>query len=390
VLDEHQTALRFANSGSLEIVGLWRRGEHLPNSFRLPVLGKPGNTCDVRQPGQLQAALDRFFPIIEAGPSELVLAESRSLLAKSHEYLCASRYPEALQSAISLTKLLPKAVDGPVQMIRVALRAGWNDVVLDAAERALRLAPQHPELLVVAGSAAGDCGDIKQAISYLGLFLETARGVSNYLMILAKHSIASALDDAQQCFPAIAFCESAKTSSSDPDICQTLGYLYRRIGDPQRALEVVDEGLKSAPQHPGLLLHSVGANFESGRIGQARAALRMLESVTSDLDHIAELQSLLETLPRPLIEQCQIPRNCSWVVCNHCPARIPLSTAESIICARCGSVVDKYERECPHCTSTGRLTSFVCTQSLAGGQTVDVQWRCPYCRNGSLEVMRDS
>jgi tetratricopeptide (TPR) repeat protein len=265
-----------------------------------------------------------------------------------------------------------------VQIVRVARKAGWNDVILDAAERALERAPLHPELLVAAGLAAVDSGDPQVAISHLGLFLETASDPPDYLMSQARLAIGSCLDDVQQVFPAIAHCQCAKSvAGDDPNLCQTLAYLYRRTGDVDRALEVVDAGLRITPNHPALLLHSICANFESSRIEEAWTALRALESVTSDSNQIAQLQHLLSTsAPKPLLKQIEIPSPCSWIICNQCPARIPLASSSSVICARCGSVLDRGDRKCPHCSSTGRLTP---AAGIEG-------WRCPYCRTGLLRT----
>ena len=378
VFDEHQTAIRFSNAGDLEVVGLWRHGKFLPTSCHEPSPGRRGNTCDVRQAGQLTEVLNRLFPRIKDPPGENTLVEARALLAKSHDDLRAGRYREALQRAAQLTTLLPNAVDGPVQMIRVARRAEWHDVALDASERALMLAPEHPELLVAAGNAAANGGDPHRAISYLGRFLETTPESSDFMTAQARLAMGSALDDVHQVFPAIAHCEVARSETGvDPNLCQTLAYLYRRISDPRRALEAAEEGLKMAPEHIGLLLHAVCANFECGRTSEARSALRKLESVSTDSDQVASLTRLLDLPPRSLLQPVELTPNPFWVTCSKCPAHVPARSLSSLICARCGSVLEDGQRACPNCASTGRL-----------GLTMldEAQWKCPYCRAGFLEV----
>jgi tetratricopeptide (TPR) repeat protein len=382
VYDEQQTALRFSNAGDLEVIGLLRQGKDLPTSFHMPSPGRRGNTCDVRQAGQLTAVLNRLFPKIKDLPSENTLVEARALLAKSHDYLRAGRYREALQSAARLTSLLPNTVDGPVQMVRVARRAEWHDAALDASERALMLAPEHPELLVAAGSAAANKGDPHRAIRYLGRFLETRPESSDLMTAQARLAIGSCLDDVHQVFPAIAHCEVARNATgADPNLCVTLAYLYRRINNPRRALEAAEEGLKMAPEHIGLLLHAVCANFECGRTSEAKSALLKLKSVSTDSDQVAYLTRLLESPPGPLIKPVELLRNPLWVTCSKCPARVPARSLSASICCRCGSVLEGGGRECPNCSSTGRLALTMLSED---------QWECPYCRTGLLKLGQGS
>jgi Zn finger protein HypA/HybF involved in hydrogenase expression len=136
-----------------------------------------------------------------------------------------------------------------------------------------------------------------------------------------------------------------------------------------------------APQHIGLLLHAVCANFECGRTSEARSALLKLESVSSDSDHVAYLTRLLDSPPRSLIKPVELLRDPFWVTCSKCPARVPARSLSSLICARCGSVLEGGERECPNCSSTGRLALTMPNRA---------QWKCPYCRAGLLEVSQGS
>jgi tetratricopeptide (TPR) repeat protein len=378
VWDEHQTALAFSNTGDLEIVGFWRSGENLPHSFYEASFGKTGNACDVRQGEQLIAILSVMFPGIQAPLSDTTLGEARSLLASSHAALRSGQYEEALDRAAHLTSLLPNTVDGPVQMIRVAQRAQWHDVALDAAERALILAPQHPELLVAAGTAAANLNNPQRAIGHLGAFLESSPQSPELLIAQARLAISSSLDDVDQVFPAIAHCELAQVATvSDPIPYQTLAFLYRRINDPERAVEVAEKGLTVAPGHLGLLLHAVCANFEAGRILEARSALFRLESAGADRDQVELLAGLLDTTPRSLSKPVQLPRNPIWVKCSNCPARVPVRSLSSLICNRCGSVLETGNLECPNCSSTGRIVL---------GFSDQPPWKCPYCRAGSLEL----
>jgi hypothetical protein len=223
VFDEYNTAAHLSRHNRLRILGFHRHGAVLPGGFRAPEVGRQGNTVDVTTPERLIQVLDDVFPPVE-GPSESTATRARQLLTDSHHHLLAGRMQDAFDCASQLTELLPGVIDGRAQEIRVAIAAGAAPVVLASAEAALALAPQSKELLLAAGSSAGDVGDHRRAVAHLARLLEMSRGALDHETIAAHQAIGSAFDELEQVEAALARLRIARAAApANPGVCQTLG-----------------------------------------------------------------------------------------------------------------------------------------------------------------------
>ena len=378
VFDEYNTAAFLSNHGQIRILGLLRRGDQLPSGFRQPEPGRPGNVLDVRSSERLALVLDEVFPPIENAPDAATAARARTLLRESHEELCAGRYQEAFDKAQELAQLLPVAVDGLAQQVRVALRAGAAEVGWEAAEAALQLAPNSRELRLAAGSFAGDIGRHREAVIHLATLLQSP-GDDPSLDLAAAHSaLGNALDEFDQVYPALAHLELArKLRPESPTIRNTLGYVYRRAGEPDSAVQCLREGLTLAPGDAQLLENLWAALIESRRFAEARDTLAQLAG-TGHQD-IAGMAVTLETAAKSrgatrLVKQYRIPESPVWVKCTDCAARIPLSGPGADVCVRCGSAFAVREDDCSTCGFDGRIAP------AAPG----LAFECPYCRQGQL------
>lgn len=384
VFDEYNTAAFLSNHDQIRILGLWRAGASLPRGFREPAPGVPGNVLDVRTPEQLSAVLDDAFPPITDAPSVETVQRARSLLRESYQHVCAGRFQEAFVLAEELTALLPEAIDGPAQKLRIALQAGSSEAALAAAEEALALAPESPELLVAAGTSACGAGCHRPAVEYLGRFLEARGEESRPWEAQAHLALGSSLDEFDQVHPALAHLEVARSlAAPNADLLNTLGYVYRRAGEPERAVERLQEGLRLDPSHAALLVNLTNALAESARYPEARVALAELAARVPDHPAVRALGPVLdraeETLEEPpqLIPQVLARDGCRWIVCDECEARVPVEPEGVALCARCGSALPVAQRVCPLCQSDGR----VFPAPLPG-----VSFQCPYCRQGKVSM----
>jgi tetratricopeptide (TPR) repeat protein len=214
----------------------------------------------------------------------------RKPLARSHELLCAGE-PRRIGAAEKLTNLLPGVIDGPAQKVRVALRAGAPEAGLAAAEQALELVPGSHELLRAAGTFASAAGEHKRAAAYLGTYLEevgeedadVAAGTSPWI-----------IPDLGQVDAAIAHLEIARAAApQDPNLLNTLGYVYRRAGDAATAMQRFDEGLSSDPSNPQLLVNAAAALIEAGKYPDAALMIDRLEGVAAGSPEIAGLRRII-------------------------------------------------------------------------------------------------
>lgn len=379
VFDEYNCARHLSEGKQLRILGLLQSGDQLPQGFRMPVPGTPGNVIDVREMRQLQHALDDVFPGIDNAPDDKTARRAQLLLRTSHQ-LSLAGYPErALECAQELTGLLPGIIDGPVQKIRVALQARWPEPGFTAAREALDLAPDSAELHYIAGMFAGLAGKPRQAAQYLGLYLERDDPVEVEHLAIAHQIIGSSLDDLNQVFPGLAHLRIARAvGGENTDLMNNLGFVLRRAAQPQSAVEVLDAGLRRDPTNENLLINRVGALIEAGRHDEVVDAIALLEASYPDAIQVSTFRDVMTRSARQgqrgnPVALVATPNAAAQriVECSCCEAWIPLQQKEAL-CGRCGSVLSA-NGPCPSCSSDGRV-------ALAPG----INSFCPYCRAGEL------
>lgn len=383
VFDEFNTAAFLSNHGQLRILGLLRSGDALPHSFRHPEPGRPGNVLDARTPEQLALVLDEAFPPIDPVPDADAVREARALLRASHEHLCAQRYQAAFDKAGELTTLLPGVVDGPAQQVRVALRAGALEAGWEAAEHALQVAPESRELLLAAGTFASGAGQHRRAIAHIAHLLEDPGDDPSLNLASAHRTLGASLDEFDQVYPAIAHLELARRlQPADPDVHNTLGYVFRRAGELTQAVECLRAGLAQQPAHSGLLVNLTAALIEAQRLPEAREALANLTEQAPGHPNIEGLGECLEAAGRApgqapqLVARVPRPESASWCRCVQCPARVPIDGTGCTLCARCGSSLPIEPAACPNCGGDGRVFPAV----------PGLKMQCPYCRLGQLRM----
>ena len=378
VFDEFNTAARLSNAGQLRILGFFRNGRLLPRGFRWPEDGTPGNTVDVSTPDRLALVLDDVFPRVE-GPDEATALRARSLLGQSHAHVLQGNFQEGYDCAAQLTALLPGVVDGPAQQIRVALAAGSAQIALDSAEAALTLAPRAQELLLVAGTSAGDTGDHLRAVRYLSLFLERSDGTTSAEDAIAHQALGSALDELGQVDAAVAHVELARRANPrNPRTLQTLAYILRRADRADEAAACYRDAFTESPD-ASLLVMLAATEVERGAFESAAAIAAQLDAHQPGSTAVEQLREVLRVstpdAPPAFIERV-VPAGRNLVSCDACAASLRVSDDEPVsLCARCGASQDDATGLCPCCGSDGRAYP-----------TLPVPVLCPFCRHGSLTL----
>ena len=135
------------------------------------MLGKP-QALDPRQtaaqpkmtPEQIDAMVAKLAERMQANPDDL---QGWLMLARSYRTL--SRYEDAVAAYGKAEKLInddPELLASYAETIAMATGQGLTGKAAQLIERALKLDPQQPHALFLAGAAAMEAGDIQKAIAY--------------------------------------------------------------------------------------------------------------------------------------------------------------------------------------------------------------------------------
>lgn len=100
--------------------------------------------------------------------------------------------------------------------------------------------------------------------------------------------------DASQWPEARDWYEKALTQQGDdPNVLTDLAVVYRNLGEPEKALELLDRALKRAPDHWQALFNKVVVlNFDLHRHEEATAALAQLKKLKAANPQVPDLSSL--------------------------------------------------------------------------------------------------
>lgn len=383
VFDEYNSASFLAQGGRLRMIGLLREGETLPGGFRFASPGRLGNTLDVRDPEKLQAVLQRYFPELDSLPDSESLTRVEGWIGASHAAATSGRLTEAYELAARAAAEAPAIVDGHAQQARVAVQANRSTEGLAAARRALDIAPESVEMLSLAAACAYHEGEPQEAIrlSVRVLELDSGAATAQYTA-LAHYYLGNSLDDLGQPYAGVAHLElAARLRPDEASFHNDAGFVYRRIGNVERALTCFARGLEVASEDRNLLVNLAATEIEAGQPAAARRALAAL-----DEHHRGDpaVCSLGVALDRWLAEGGSAPRLVSRVPerqrvgtlrCDRCALELPLVSDTEVLCSGCGAERLEAVGPCVLCGADGLV---ICAEPVVA------MFRCPCCREGSL------
>jgi tetratricopeptide (TPR) repeat protein len=163
-----------------------------------------------------------------------------------------------------------------------------------AYERFLELRPRDAEVLFRLGVARAEVGDAQGAIEAYREAMqmdEAAAAPRNNLALMLEQEgrLDEALTVAQAAYARADF---------DPQVMDTLGWLYLRTGLVDRAVALLERALSLAPEAADTRYHLAIAYRESGRTGEARELLNELhESLEAGHELHARVGEALASLP---------------------------------------------------------------------------------------------
>ncbi len=198
------------------------------------------------------------------------------------------RTAEAGEAYTEATRRDPNSAAGWIGTAKVHLRSGRPAEALQMLERLLQRAPNHPFLHQLAGQAYRELGDMdraRQALSqakpgedqplwsdpWLNERLQYQTGFGGDMMRAAE------LLERGQNAEAAALMEQLRTRRPDDrQLLNNLSVAYRNLGQPDRAFEVLRDGLERHPRyHPFHL--NISADYQ--RLGNVDRAMWHLERV---------------------------------------------------------------------------------------------------------------
>jgi tetratricopeptide (TPR) repeat protein len=378
VFDEHQIALRLSNQKLIQLVGLVREGDEVPEGFRQ---FQAGMLLDVREPDMLPQVLERYFS--DPGPAlaSEVIEEAKRLLRASHMAASRGALAEAHRLAVQVTRIAPEIMDGYAQLARLAFDNGDPDGVLRAARQALTMDPNSREMLEMAAQCAYLKKEADLAIRFgVRLLKLDPRSVTGH------YAVGNVLDDKGQVHAGLAHLEIARMESPDTSILHNdTGIVYRHLGEPRKALACFARGLEIAPSDMGLLINFAATALEAGDADLTRQALDNLRRYYPEHRSLSFIRGALEKWlstggpPPTLLPRLHEREHAGLIVCSSCVARIPLASQHSLLCAGCGAELIENQDNCDYCGSDGKV--------FPSPPQLQINILCPYCKSGKLDFV---
>jgi tetratricopeptide (TPR) repeat protein len=181
----------------------------------------------------------------------------------------------------------PTAFDAAARLFDVLSRAGRAREALDAIERAVRVAPDAPRLLALAGDArlaSGDAAGAERALRRALALAPDADAVRIALgrALIAGHKTRDALDELGR-------------AAASPDRDVLLGAAYSSARDWPRAIEHLQRALDAGRATPDVLN---GLGWAQLQVGQRREAAESFNRSIAAKPDQPEIRRLLKELGR--------------------------------------------------------------------------------------------
>ncbi len=228
--------------------------------------------------GQLDAGETLLARAVAQAPEE----------ARHHASLAALRFliGDTVAGSLSVDRALELDPDqlAPLEL-RARYRATHGDLegARSDCEAFLRARPRNGPVRFMLGVVLTQLGEIELAITSYRRAIESDTGDvasrNNLALLLAETGeLAGALDVAQQAYG---------IADSNPDVVDTLGWLYLRSGLPERSVALLERAFDLAPADPAIQYHLALAYKQTDQIEQARELLSDIASRLGSGDPMA-------------------------------------------------------------------------------------------------------
>lgn len=236
------------------------------------------------QPEIAIAALQEINPTEPNNPQALrILSEA---------YAAINLPDEALQAAQTAVELAPDDVAILAWYADQALILGARKEAISALTRAVQLDSQRTDLLIHLGEVLAQSGDVEAALETYHQVLACPTVQSEHLYQVALHMLElSDISHAIKCL------ERAIQQQAEPStaLLRQLAAAYQQVGDPQRALETLDQAIHLDPDDPAM--HSLKGDLLL-LLDRPQAAQACLEHALNLHPNDANIHKRLATLLR--------------------------------------------------------------------------------------------
>ncbi len=240
-------------------------------------------------------ALSAYQKILKLQPRDFLALYNSSVLQ-----LADGKLEEALKSAKRLRSLYRDRAEPIVQEGAVLFAQGRPREALDAAQVALKLNPQMPRALLLAGLANHELGQFEQAKSQLSTH---ATKDSNNLM--GQRALADTLVKLNQPADAVALLEQAlAVHGDDAELLRIMGDAYMALGEKDKALGYFDRAAAAGPMNSDAGVSRAIASMLSRGASSSLAELKAGRRAGPGVDRADELV-ILGYLAQKNVEQAQ-------------------------------------------------------------------------------------
>ncbi|HHP7234198.1 MAG TPA: tetratricopeptide repeat protein [Desulfobacterales bacterium] len=218
------------------------------------------------------------------------------LLGKSQAE--SRRTTEAEQSFKKALEIRPDFQAAHIDLARLYIARRDTATAVRRLEHAIELDPSDPITYLSLGQLHYQRGETVQAVRTLEKAVEHNPqfwpALNNLAFLLSEQdgsaeALARSLDYAQR---------ALEVRPRDPQILDTLGWIYYKLGDPNRALGLLETALQDAPDNPMINFHAGIVYFHVGNHRLARSRLEtVLRTTDENFPERAEARRILAEIP---------------------------------------------------------------------------------------------
>jgi hypothetical protein len=361
-------------------IGVLRSGSLVPRGMTLTTEDQMGNVIDASTPGNLEIALNTFFPKGGFGPPGDVCRKAERLLHESARAALDGDAERSWLAASEATRLAPDVPDVQQSLITAGLRLRRSDEAIRAAIRLLELEGTRftNRRLASLAFAAGGLGG--EAVKFALPIREHPAGDWTGQFVLATAWRAAGQDRA-----ALGFFRAGMKSNTNFDKW-TRDWLAKvaRSGQHQPLPLAASDLPQEPPVIPVLPFDGLkpGANLQPGVPVFVELSHDLPGSLSNAEYHLTVFSQAALGPGRLHLTGLQNGDPASRLACDNCAHIIPVRRVGlHCLCERCGGEL-WFRREdgpspCPYCSWT-RLTLLIpAFDGVFAG--------CPYCRKGTFQ-----
>lgn len=256
--------------------GLYKQGITLLQSLSA---GSQNNARVLVLLGRLEV-LDKDFIHARAHLKRAAILEPNAADVLSAQALLESETgntSEALKLLTKAREMAPNSSTVLTDLVILAMRSGKPQTAVDAAKTLMVLEPENPEFEYLFGAASLQGGDIDSAQETLKRFVQLRPSDSRGCLALGM-TYAAQRDKIENARKQLSHC--VEIDSSNFEAQYQLGLSYKSQGDNKKAIQMLEDVVKKAPNYSSALRDLGALYLENGEDAKARELLERAVSLS--------------------------------------------------------------------------------------------------------------